>query len=259
MKTVDKAMRVLNTFSVDQCEIGLSELARLTGLDKAATRRLLLALAGHNFIEQNPATRQYRLGTGFLRLAAIRERTVPVSAISRDVAGWLTAETGETAHISMPGAGMLATIAHAEPNRGTIVHLDPSELLPFNATASGIVYLGFLAPAKRQTLLSQPMKTYTASTITDPAKLDRLARKAFNNGYGTSTNGYEDDASGVAVPFFGQTGTVQGTIAIAAPTSRMTGARREAFKALLFAASRRITETLGGHVHPNIPAPPKAA
>ena len=47
MKTVDKAMTVLGQFSLENSEIGLSELSRLACLDKAATRRLLVALGKH--------------------------------------------------------------------------------------------------------------------------------------------------------------------------------------------------------------------
>ena len=78
MKTVDKAFSVLDQFSMENTEIGLSELSRLASLDKAATRRLLVALSKHGFIEQSADTRKYRLGHGFLRLARIREATVPI-------------------------------------------------------------------------------------------------------------------------------------------------------------------------------------
>ena len=79
MKTVDKAFSVLDQFSLTRTEIGLSELSRMAGLDKAATRRLLVAMSKHGFIEQSAETRKYRLGHGFLRLARIREATVPVT------------------------------------------------------------------------------------------------------------------------------------------------------------------------------------
>jgi len=252
VKTVNKAMKLLNIFSIEQSEIGLSELARLADLDKAATRRLLVALLKHNFIEQNQTTRQYRLGSGFLRLAHIREMTTPISKISQEITDWLTEETGETAHISVPDAGMLTTIAHSEPSRGTIVHLDRSELLPLNATASGIVFLGFLSPAKRCVILAAPIETYTPHTITNPEEVNNLAKQAYLNGFATSENGFETDVSGIAVPYFGQSNSVEGTIAIAVPSTRMNDQKRKEIIVLLFEASRRITRALGGVGHPNV-------
>ena len=109
MKTVDKAFSVLDQFSLTRTEIGLSELSRMAGLDKAATRRLLVAMGKHGFIEQSAETRKYRLGHGFLRLARIREATVPVIQAAQEAVDWLMQETNETAHASLPGAkGMTA-------------------------------------------------------------------------------------------------------------------------------------------------------
>lgn len=251
MKTVDKAMRLLNLFSIERGEIGLSELARMADLDKAATRRLLVALSKHNFIEQNQTNRHYRLGSGFLRLAHIREMTTPIGKISQEITDWLTEETGETAHISVPDAGMLTTIAHSEPNRGTIVHLDRSEQLPLNATASGIVFLGFMSPAKRAAILAAPIEAFTLHTITNPKEVNNLAEQAYLNGFATSENGFETDVSGIAAPYFGQSNTAEGTIAIAVPSTRMNDQKRKEIIALLFEASRRITRALGGEQHPN--------
>ncbi len=247
-------MKVLNLFSIDRCEIGLSELARMSGIDKAATLRLLVALKKYNYIEQNNVTRKYRLGGGFLRLAHIREITQPIGKVGKEITDWLTAESGETAHISVPGSDMLTTISHSEPIRGTIVHLDPGELLPLNATASGIAFLGFLTKAERNVHLARSAQTYTSKTIVDPLEINRLAEQALINGFATSNSGFEDDVYGIAVPFFGQKGEVEGTIAIAAPSSRMNEQKCETIKALLFEASMRLTTAFGGISHANMPA-----
>ncbi len=70
-------MSLLRQFSLDKTEIGLNELARMTGQDKAVTRRLLRSLIDHGFIEQTPESGKYSRGQGFLSLARIREATIP--------------------------------------------------------------------------------------------------------------------------------------------------------------------------------------
>ena len=57
MSTVDKAISLLDLFSVETPEHGLTEIARRSGFDKATTRRLLVSLARHGFIEQDVGTR----------------------------------------------------------------------------------------------------------------------------------------------------------------------------------------------------------
>ena len=93
MKTVDKAMTLLRQFSLDRLEIGLNDLSRMTGEDKAVTRRLLLSLAKHGFVEQDPDTRKYFLGPGFLALARLREATVPMVRAAQVVSEWLCHKT----------------------------------------------------------------------------------------------------------------------------------------------------------------------
>src|SRR6201996_6304158 len=67
MSTVIKALSLLDHFDASAPEIGLVDMARLSSLDKATTRRLLVALSVKGFIEQDPLTRRYRLGAALIR------------------------------------------------------------------------------------------------------------------------------------------------------------------------------------------------
>ncbi|MCB1395148.1 MAG: helix-turn-helix domain-containing protein [Rhodobacteraceae bacterium] len=103
MKTVNKAMLLLRQFTQEQLEIGLSEFARMTGEDKAVTRRLLVALMENGFIEQNPETRKYFLGSESLALSRLRWATAPMGRAAQVVARWLSSASSETVHIGVPG------------------------------------------------------------------------------------------------------------------------------------------------------------
>jgi DNA-binding IclR family transcriptional regulator len=245
-------MKLLDHFSVSRPELGLSELARLCGFDKAATRRFLVALSNHGFIEQNPETRKYRLGPGFIRLARIREAMFPVAEITQPIVNRLTKQSGETAHVGVAGTGALTTIAYCEPKRGTIVHIDPGEALPYHATASGIVYLGFSSQAFRDRQLAKPLPAFAKGTVIDRAAVLKQAERAYEHGFQVSESSFEDEVSGVAVPFFDASGDIAGTIAIASPSSRLNTDRIAAFKVLLLQASEQVTKAFGGTLHPHV-------
>jgi DNA-binding IclR family transcriptional regulator len=246
MKTVDKAFSVLDQFSLEQTEIGLSELARLAGLDKAATRRLLVALTKHGFIEQVAETRKYRLGHGFLRLARIREATVPLVKAAQDVADWLIEQVNETVHLSVPGTQGMTTIAHRLPKRGNVVQIEPSEVLYFHATASGLVYLAFCCPETQARLLSLDRQQITEATVTDRATLEQMASEFRAQGYSLTRNSYETDVSSVAMPFFTDGADPAGAIAIALARNDLTEARRDALLPVLAEAVARMEKALTG-------------
>lgn len=246
MKTVDKALKVLDQFSFSKQEIGLSEMARMADLDKAATRRLLVALIKHDFIEQSQETKRYRLGHGFLRLARIREATVPVTHIAQDIVTALVEQTNETVHISIPGPHGMTTIAHRLPNRGRVINIVPSEILNYHATASGLVFLAFAGKKTADRILALKREKITPKTITSKAELQRMAAQFRSQGYSQTRNSFEDDVASIAMPFFSEAGDPTGCIAIALPATEMTGDRCEVLLPQLRDAVRRIEKALTG-------------
>lgn len=246
MKTVDKALRVLDQFSLSHKEIGLSELARMAGLDKAATRRLLVAMAKHGFIEQSAETRKYRLGHGFLRLARIREATVPITQAAQEVADALVAQTNESVHISLPGRLGMTTIAYRLPNRGHVINIQPAEVLYYHATASGLVYLAFVDDETRQALLLLKRDKLAAETITEEAELLPALKQFRACGYAFTRNSFEADVASIAMPFFREGAMPAGTIALALPRVEMTDARRDALLPLLRGAVAQMERALTG-------------
>ena len=246
MKTVDKAFAVLDLFSLTRTEIGLSELSRMAGLDKAATRRLLVAMSKHGFIEQSTETRKYRLGHGFLRLARIREATVPVTQAAQEAVDWLMQETHETAHASLPGAMGMTTIAFRLPNRGRVINIAPGEVLLYHATASGMIFLAFTDKARAQEILSLERKKRTTATVIAKAKVQAACKTYRAQGYALVRNSFEMDVAGLAVPYFDTGGAAMGSIALAMPNRELTNARLAEVLPVLKDAARRIEVALGG-------------
>ena len=246
MKTVDKAFAVLDQFSLSRKEIGLSEMSRLAGLDKAATRRLLVAMAKHGFIEQSAETRKYRLGHGFLRLARIREATVPVIQAAQEAVDWLMQETNETAHASLPGAKGMTTIAFRLPNRGRVINIAPGEVLLYHATASGMIYLAFADQTRAAEILSLDREKCTTATVTAKAKVQSACKSFRAQGYALVRNSYEMDVAGVAIPYFEPDGTPIGSIALAMPNRELTETRLREVLPLLETSAKRIEVALSG-------------
>ncbi|MEX0319884.1 MAG: IclR family transcriptional regulator [Ruegeria sp.] len=246
MKTVDKALSVLDQFSLENTEIGLSELSRMAGLDKAATRRLLVALAKHGFIEQAADTRKYRLGHGFLRLARIREATVPIVRAAQEVSNWLVEQANETAHVSIPGAQGMTTIAHRLPKRGNVINIIPSQILYYHATASGLAFLAFASSETANKLLKLKREKITDATVTSKPELQRLMVAFKRQGYSQTRNSFETDVASVAMPFFQDATDPAGCIALALPRNDLTDERRDELLPMLKDAISRMETALTG-------------
>jgi DNA-binding IclR family transcriptional regulator len=253
MQTVDKAMRLLGCFSVAVPELGLSELARLAAFDKAATRRLLVALANHGFIEQDGRTRRYRLGSAFLHFARILKTTRPLASIVQGALDDLTRATGETAHASLLSGGHMATIGVAEPHRPTRVSVDPAQPLPLHATASGIACLAFAAETfVRDFLARAVLCKYTRHTCVSRRELRARLAETREQGFSLADRGFDDEVASIAAPIFDAEGRAFAAIAVASIASRLDKQAERRIAGCVVRAAAGITQATGGALHAKV-------
>lgn len=247
MGTVDKALSLLDFFSESQPEIGLSDLARQAGYDKATVLRLMTSLSNRGFVEQNAASAKYRLGPALLRLANIRESAFPQKASARPVLERLSAEAGETVHLMLLAGDSLETIDFIETRTHAMrVHMDAGERISLHASASGLACLAFMPENDAQQILSGDLETFTPRTLTDQSALLDLLKTVRSEGIAEIDQGFEDGVYGIAAPIFAPDGSVTGSVGVATPSSRMNDTFREQTRDIVRRAAQDITRAWGG-------------
>lgn len=257
MTTVDKALSLLDHFSHEQTDIGLSEFARLSGFDKSAALRMLSALVRAGFLEQDAQTRRYRLGGSFLRFARLRENAVPTTDLVRPLAQALNDETRETAHVSIYAGGRLSTIIVIDSPRTIRAHVDPGMNLPFNATASGLCWLAFSEPGLTERHLNEDFAQYQPGTLTERSAIEANLSRFRELGYSLAERSFDDDVSSIAAPIFGGQGEVWGCMSLACVAARVTPQLIGEYSQRVIDAAKGVTLALGASVpaaYQNIPA-----
>ena len=225
MSTVGKAMALLDAFDAERGDLGLTELAARTGMDKATTRRLLIQLAESGMIEHDPVTRRYRLGPAVVRLARIRDSHFPFLEIARPFVQALAEETGETTHLSEFESGSLNSIFAAESPRAHRVSVAAGVRLPLHGTAPGLAWLAHAPDAYVDALLARPLSAHTRFTETDPARLRMLIDDTRARGYSIGRQGHEEGVYSTGAAIFGRDPHLAiGAIAIACPLVRIDDA-----------------------------------
>ena len=247
MSSATKALTLLSYFSTARPEIGLSQLCRIAGRDKATTYRHLQALELTGFIEQNPATKQYRLGPALMQLAQVREATVPRKDGAKTALRTLADRTGETAHVTVLSGTTLYGLCDCEsPHHGTRAVIDINTF-PLHATASGLCALAF-GPSNLQSVALGNLEEFTANTPTTEARLNRLIQEVSEAGISHSDQCYEIEIQGIAAPIFDHTGHLAGAVAVACVASRFTPELEQTIKTELLTAARDITHNWGGAI-----------
>lgn len=251
MSSAKKTLELLAHFSTARPEIGLSQLCRIAKRDKATTYRHLQALEDAGFVEQNPQTKQYRLGPTVLQLAQTREATVPRTAGAKAALSQLAEATGETAHVTILSGTTVYELASCEsPQHGTRAIIDISTF-PLHATASGLCALAF-GPPELKEVAQANLQTFTPKTPKTVADLERKIQSVLDTGFGHADRSFEDEIHGMSAPVFDHTGHFAGAISVASVATRFTPDLEALVRENLILAAREITHNWGGIVPQNI-------
>jgi len=254
--TTSKALSLLHLFSRKTPELGLSDIARKSGLNKATVYRLMSEMASHGFVEQTGMSREYRLGPAFLRLAALREHNVPMKEMAMAVLSEVARNTGETAHMSLLQGDVLAMLAYSYSDaHGTSVHMEDADTLTFHGTSSGLAFLAFCDDEQRTKILSSKLEKRTPQTIVDPDQVRELLPDIRNTGISVAVGGFEEDVFSHATPIFDANTSCIGALAVAAPVTRMTDDLRTLIRNEVLSQGRRLTRLLGGFLPERFPEP----
>jgi len=260
MSTISKALALLDVLSRLNADAGLTEIAQACGYDKATTRRFLVDLEKHGFVEQLPESRKYRIGAEPLRLARIREARYPFLGTALSFVKELAEQTGETVHLSEFSNGRLSTIHVEESPRAHRVFVNVGTILPYHATASGLAYLAACSDEAINVALSEALETYTEFTVVDALGVRRLLRETRIKGFSVNRQGMETGVVSTSAAILAPTGSPVGCVTVAAPLVRADDAvvqqhgaaalhTAEAIAAALFGERRHAG--LSGHMKRN--------
>ncbi|GAB4361592.1 MAG: IclR family transcriptional regulator [Oricola sp.] len=254
MGTVSKALSLLTNFNQSRTEIGLSEIARLAGINKTTAYRLLTELQASGFVEQVGPEKAWRLGPEILRLARLREAAVPLATASRSILERIAEQTHETAHVSVLRGTELNAVAHVYSTRhATRVMMEDAERLSLHGTGSGLAVLAFSPDAFVDSVLARPLARHTPDTVTDPDALRALLGPIRESGVAESVGGFEADVHSHAAPVFNSDGLPVGALAVAAPVARVTPDRAAVIRDAVVRGALELTRAIGGFVPDSYP------
>lgn len=246
MGTIGKALTLLDTLSLMEKEAGLTEIAEACALDKATTRRFLVELEKHGFVEQLADTRKYRIGSAPVRLGRIREARYPFLRTAAPFVRQLAETVDETVHLSEFTGGCLSTVHVEDSTRAHRVFVAIGMPLPFHATASGLAFISASPEDEIEAALAGALPGFTGYTIKDPAAFRQAIAETQANGYSVNRQGMEAGVISASAAIRAPGRRPVGCITIAAPLVRTDAEtiRKHGLEAA--AAAKRISDAFFG-------------
>jgi DNA-binding IclR family transcriptional regulator len=239
--SVARAIALLDELGAAPDGLGVNELARRIGVNASTASRLLATLEAGRLVERAPGG-PYRLGLRLVALADGVLSRLDVRELARPRLRALVAATGETATLSVPGAGEAVTVdfVAAESSVVSVARLGRPSV--GHATAAGKIVLAFGTDVAAD---AAPLHRFTARTIVDRGALAAEVDAVRARGWAEAEGEREPDLNALAAPVFGRTGELAAVLGLQGP-ARLTAERRaEVLPALLEAASE-LSAALGG-------------
>jgi DNA-binding IclR family transcriptional regulator len=215
-------MALLQAFDETKLELGVTELGRLTGIDKSTVYRLLGALQQGRLIEQNPETSKYYLGFGLVRLAGLALQHLELPGIARPHLRKLAEASQETVNLSvMTGDDKIVNIdGVSSPRMVRNVGWIGREM-PIHAVSGGKVMMAYLPEERVDRILARGLEAFTERTVTDAEQLRKELAQIRGQGYGTAEEELEMGLSAAAAPIWSHEGEVVAILSASGPAFRL--------------------------------------
>jgi len=226
IKTVSRAIDVLEQFHGDYAELGVTALSKSLSLGKNNVFRLLATLASRDYVEQNPETGSYRLGLKNFELGQTMVRQMGLLRQARPVIESMAARSNETTDLAVLKGGHILYVDAVETDLPVRVFSRLGLWFPVHCTAAGKLHLAFMSADELTPFLPPgQLQRCTANTVIELKKLRRQLRQIAVKGYAVDDEEQDVGVRCVSAPIRDFTKKVVGAVSIAGPVNRITKAR----------------------------------
>jgi IclR family transcriptional regulator, pca regulon regulatory protein len=239
-----KGLAVIRAFTSDRTALSLSEIAGITDMPAATTRRCLLTLEELGYVTRSG--RDFLLRPKVLELGAAYLESMNIEQLTKTHLEELARNTGDSAALCVLDGVEVVYVARASIRTLMRLEAHVGSRFPAHATSTGRVLLaGLSADRLKQYLSSTPFEALTDRTVTDPAKLRSLIEDCQRTGYSAVEDELAYGVVALAVPVFDQQGRVVAALNSSSHSKRIAKNKlvRERFT-MLQAISRQISADL---------------
>ena len=222
-----------------------AEIARQLGIPKSTLTDLLRDLVRQQYLELDRGA-EYCIGPRVLVLSRAYLGRIDLVARSRDILALLSESADEAASIAVRQGNEIVAVAQECPTRPLVAAMMVGDRAPMVATATGKSILAHLDAAT----IAEIVRSGNAGVADTRKPRDTAALMAELAGIragalATNDKEWMEDISAVALPVLTARGPIA-SIAIAAPTARMTREWLIAVEPRLRQAAGELTLRMGG-------------
>lgn len=245
LSSVKNALRILRSFSIDEPEKRVSDLAAELNLSKSTVSRLLATLASEDFVTKDSETNRYKLGVSVLALSGVVTQNLEIYREAQPILNDLVDKLGETAHLAVLDGMETLYIHQVECKYPVRILTHLGKRNPVHCTSSGKVLLAYQDEAFIQKVIERGLEPLTKHTITDPDVLKKQLETIKEQGFSHSKHELLQGVVSIAAPIRDYTEKVVAALTVVGPEQRIPNYKIRPYAKQVMNASMEISDRLG--------------
>ncbi len=244
--TIHRVLDILDTVAASPKPLSATEINEVLGLPKATAHRLCAELEARGYLLKRIDGKSYVPGNRLFDVAVGVLASSRFSATRHAILTALSERVGETCNIAYPDGLAMAYSDRVETKAPLRLQFPIGMRVPLYCTASGKLYLSTLPKSRRKAIVKKlELEKRAKNTITDPEKLLAEIERIHQREISIDNQELYDDVIAIAVPIKDRHGRFYSSLAIQAPTARVSVEDQDKYVPLLREAARdlaRLTE-----------------
>ncbi len=245
LSSVGAALRVLQAFSAEETELGITELARRLDLAKSTVHRLTSTLVVEGFLEKNLVNDRYMLGLSLFALGTLVRRRMDVSTEALPFLHKLRDGTHETVHLAVLERSDIMYLFNIESPQAIGMRSYLGLRKPAFHTAEGRAILAFSQPAVLARIVQQGAQPNIPLTNARVKSLYKILEDVRQQGFATDDEESDIGMRGLAAPIRDSSGAVIAAVGLAGPVQRLNKKSLRSFVPLVIGSAQAISSRLG--------------
>jgi IclR family transcriptional regulator, KDG regulon repressor len=245
LSSVTTAIHLLKTFTLEEDELGISELAKRLGVAKSTVHRLATALLEEGFLQQNIENGRYRLGVGLFSLGSLVRARLDVTSESKHILNALRDKTQENVRLAVLERQSVVFLHDFESPQTLRLRSGTGQLRPAFCTAEGLCLLSGLREPELAKFMNYPRPERTPKTTTDEEGLRARIKRVKKYGYAVEDEECDEGTRCIAAPIYNGEGRIVASIGVAGPRVRIRKSQFPRMAPGVIEAAQQISERLG--------------
>lgn len=215
MRSINRAMKVIKSFSPDTPVLSLQEISIKIGLAKSTTFRLVHSLENEGLLSRS-SIGDYCLSQQFVRFGAIASHSLSISQIVRPVMYDLARETGENVSLSKIQNAKRICLAIENSHKPLLKMHRPGEYADIGLGGASMVLLANIPENEATDILSIAAKNAQC----DERELLSILETVKMQGYAVSHGGATNGITGISAPIMDGGGVGRYCLTVVLPTAQ---------------------------------------